>query len=71
MSSKQKRGASYIEQLIEQSDSTLVLQWPEPSIPRASEPKDLPDYLPMILNARVYDVAKETPLTYARKVMFC
>jgi hypothetical protein len=66
--SAKRRGASYIEQLIEKSDSTLVLQWPEPSIPRTTEANDLPDYLPMILNARVYDVAKETPLTYARKV---
>jgi hypothetical protein len=38
-------------------------------IPKKTESPELDhDYLAMILNARVYDVAKETPLTYARIV---
>jgi hypothetical protein len=55
--------------LIEKSDSNIVLTWPEPIIPKPVIDSKLLDYLPMILNARVYDVAKETPLTYARKVL--
>ncbi|KAJ3277208.1 hypothetical protein HDV01_000260 [Terramyces sp. JEL0728] len=63
------RQFSFANKLIEVSDSEAVLDWPEPIIP----PKHvLPDsnerdYLPLILNARVYDVADETPLTHARK----
>lgn len=36
--------------------------------PQKEEAEEEVDYLKMILNARVYDVAIETPLTYATKV---
>ena len=56
------------------SSSTSVFEWPEPIIPKPLGDTDIPgepqiDYLKLILNSRVYDVASETPLTYAKKVI--
>ena len=51
--------------------------FPTPIIPNTTEtarrasngpPSDEPDYLKLILNARVYDVAIESPLTLATKL---
>lgn len=65
------RQFSFASKLIEVSDSESVLDWPEPIIPPKTVLPDANerDYLPLILNARVYDVADETPLTHARKVI--
>ncbi|KAH6565760.1 hypothetical protein BASA62_007059 [Batrachochytrium salamandrivorans] len=57
----------------------LPLVWPQSSLPlkavrnttlntRPSTGEPEIDYLKLILNARVYDVANETPLTYASKL---
>ncbi|KAJ3330437.1 hypothetical protein HDU76_005686 [Blyttiomyces sp. JEL0837] len=52
-----------------------VFKWPQPTIPKARlgslsslAPDPNPDYLTLILNARVYDVAIESPLTHAQKL---
>lgn len=37
-------------------------------LPRETQNEEEIDYLKLILNARVYDVANETPLTFAAKV---
>ncbi|KAJ3224232.1 hypothetical protein HDU81_008658 [Chytriomyces hyalinus] len=52
------------------SSQTNLFEWPEPSIPAPTPMNDAPelDYLQMILNARVYDVASETPLQLASKL---
>ncbi|TPX43755.1 threonine ammonia-lyase [Chytriomyces confervae] len=52
------------------SSQTNLFEWPEPSIPAPAPMEDAPelDYLQMILNARVYDVASETPLQLASKL---
>lgn len=54
------------------SPASTAFEWPDPIIPR---PVDKPvqgepdiDYLKLILNSRVYDVANETPLTLANKL---
>jgi threonine dehydratase len=48
--------------------------WPKPVIPPRKQPtheeEQSPDYIKLILNARVYDVCQETPLTLASKVGF-
>jgi threonine dehydratase len=53
----------------EDSDAKKLI-WPKPIIPHPQNPadKNLPDYLPLILNARVYDVSIETPLQFGRKL---
>ena len=48
-----------------------TFEWPKPIIPSPnSTPPDANeiDYLKLILNSRVYDVASETPLTLANNV---
>ena len=74
--SKQIRMGANEQQLINPLAPTrsqeAPFEWPEPIIPKklSAEPADDLDYLRMILNSRVYDVANETPLTFASKV-FC
>ena len=46
----------------------VEMQWPEPTIPKPIGGDEEIDYLRLILNSRVYDVASETPLTAATKV---
>jgi threonine dehydratase len=69
MPEKPLRMGSISAALIDLQDSdSLSLVWPSPIIPPRSEPDRKTDYLPLILNARVYDVAIESPLQYARKL---
>ncbi|KAI9173143.1 threonine deaminase [Blastocladiella emersonii ATCC 22665] len=56
------------------------IEWPAPSIPRptgqtrkdikrvTTDKEDETDYLQLILNARVYDIAIESPLTHAKNL---
>ena len=69
MKSDRLRMNSISESLVDLSSASPQLDWPKPSIPPPL-PADntLTDYLPLILNARVYDVSIETPLQFARKL---
>ena len=59
---------SLVDLSSEKASAELI--WPTPVIPPPIPPSDksLSEYLPLILNARVYDVSVETPLQYARKL---
>lgn len=61
------------QSLVSAPSSTSLFDWPEPIIPKPLGDVEIPgepniDYLKLILNSRVYDVASETPLTYANKL---
>jgi threonine dehydratase len=65
-------GHNSTQSLVSTPSSTNI-EWPEPIIPKPLGDTEVPgepkiDYLKLILNSRVYDVASETPLTYANKV---
>lgn len=51
-----------------QHQKTIVEEESERTNPGKEDEEDEIDYLRLILNARVYDVANETPLQYAPKV---
>ena len=73
MEPQQFRMNSISDSLVDISENTTADQkkmiWPKPTIPPPSPAdKTLTDYLPLILNARVYDVSIETPLQFARKL---
>ena len=57
-----------ISDAIIDTDQSLTLAWPTPSIPPPEKSAQEIDYLPLILNARVYDVSIETPFQFARKL---
>jgi hypothetical protein len=59
-----------LDPLLPTISQETVFEWPDPIIPKPSmsESPDDMEYLKLILNSRVYDVAHETPLTLASKV---
>jgi threonine dehydratase len=57
-----------ISDAIIDTEQTSTLSWPTPTIPQPVKGVDEIDYLPLILNARVYDVSIETPFQFARKL---